>query len=102
MKRGSFLLWTYILDWLPHIRSWDSIIHLPNWSMWGERNRLLLPKNYLHSHVLNIFAPRYYICISIFMKIIFMRKTGTILFAAIFCVISAANAQFSNTKWKGV
>ena len=31
-----------------------------------------------------------------------MRKTGTILFAAIFCAISAASAQFSNTRWKGV
>ncbi len=31
-----------------------------------------------------------------------MRKTGTILFVAIFCMMSAATAQLSNTKWKGV
>lgn len=31
-----------------------------------------------------------------------MRKPGAILFATIFCVISAATAQLSNTKWKGV
>jgi len=30
-----------------------------------------------------------------------MRKTGTILFVAIFCMVSAATAQLSNTKWKG-
>jgi hypothetical protein len=30
-----------------------------------------------------------------------MRKTGTILFVTIFCVISAASAQLANTKWKG-
>jgi hypothetical protein len=31
-----------------------------------------------------------------------MRKTGTILFVAIFCMVSAATAQLSNTKWKGI
>lgn len=30
-----------------------------------------------------------------------MRKTSVILFATIFCVVSAASAQLANTKWKG-
>ncbi len=31
-----------------------------------------------------------------------MRKTGAIVFVTIFCMISTAKAQFSNTRWKGV